>query len=79
MLFETLIIVAYFFGLMVPVGTVVLFFRLDSQGKLEQLSGFDSYQLPDEDPVKLLPPAEPRSPISNPIRSKTRCDAPERR
>ncbi|QDG53891.1 hypothetical protein FIV42_25050 [Persicimonas caeni] len=78
MLYETLIIFAYFFILMIPLATVAVFFRLDSQGKTDQLTGFDSYPLPDdaspaEDPAdqtKLLPPAD-RHTIS-------RCDGPDR-
>lgn len=60
MLTELIIIAVYFVMLMVPVATVVVFFRLDSQDKLGALSGFDSYFLPEEkrpEPPKLLPPA----------------------
>lgn len=57
---EILIIIGYFVMLMVPVATVVVFFRLQARPETARLlPELDSYHLPDEGrPVAALSPAE---------------------
>lgn len=57
---DVLIIITVFVVQLIPVATVVAFFRLDSNPDTAHLlPELDSYYLPDEQPPKLLPPGQP--------------------
>ncbi len=83
---EILIIIAYFVTLMVPVATVVLFFKLDSNPETSRLlPELDSYyppdegypsgerpaQLPDDEPAELLPSSDFFTSRCDPLESRT--------
>ncbi len=60
MISDILIIIATFVVQLIPVATVVAFFKLDSNPDTAHLlPELDSYYLPDEAQPKLLPPGQP--------------------